>query len=372
MADGRLRWTRRSWRGTLAGVKLSPLSRARVALLRPLVRALFATPTLSARLGRSRAAAGLDPELAVLLAIDDLTHDSDVGKGSPEVARRMLAESAAIVEDAPTGAVRVNDHPIPGPAGALRARRYVPVGIASPSPGLVFFHGGGWVAGDLDTHDVLCRILALQGGIRVIAVDYRLAPEHRFPAAVDDAIAAFRWVAREAESLGLDPAKIGVGGDSAGGNLSAVVGLRTRGDARRPALAALLYPSVDATCASASHRELGEGYYLTEKTIRWYRDHYLGNDPARRLDPDASPLFAPDLAGAPPSLVVSAAFDPLRDEAIAYAARLREAGVPVREDRVAGMIHGFLNAGLSRGAKEATARIAREIGRALREGLSPG
>lgn len=351
-------------------MKLSSSSRARVALLRPVVRALFATPGLCARLGRSRVAAGLDPELAVLLAIDDITHDSDIGNGSPERARRMLAESAAIVEDPPSGAVMVNAVSIPGPGGALRARRYVPVGLAAPSAGLVFFHGGGWVAGDLDTHDALCRILAIEGRLRVIAVDYRLAPEHPFPAAVDDAIAAFRWVAREAESLGIDPAKIAVGGDSAGGNLSAVVGLRTREDARKPALAALLYPAVDATCASASHRELGEGFYLTEKTITWYRDHYLGKDAAKRVDPDASPLFEPDLAGAPPSLVVTAAFDPLRDEAIAYAARLREAGVPVREERVAGMIHGFLNAGLSRGAREARARIAREIGRTLREGLS--
>ena len=283
----------------------------------------------------------------------------------------MLAESAAIVEDPPSGDVMVNELLIPGPGVAIPARRYVPVGLAAPSPGLVFFHGGGWVAGDLDTHDTLCRILALEGRLRVIAVDYRLAPEHPFPAAVDDAMAAFRWVAREAESLGVDPAKIAVGGDSAGGNLSAVVGLRTREDQRKPALAALLYPAVDATCASASHRELGRGYYLTEATITWYRDHYLGKDATKRLLPDASPLFEPDLAGAPPSLVVTAAFDPLRDEAIAYAARLREAGVPVREERVAGMIHGFLNAGLSRGAREARARIAREIGRTLREGLSP-
>ena len=367
---GRRRWTRRSPRGNIAPVKLTPLSRARIALLRPVVRALFASPGLCARIGRSRADAGLDPELAVILAIDDLTHDSDVWKGSPERARRMIAESAAIVEEAPPGAVMVNPLSIPGPGGAIPARRYVPVGVAAPSPGLVFLHGGGWVTGDLETHDALCRVLAIEGRLRVIAIDYRLAPEHPFPAAVDDAIAAFRWIAGEAESLGIDPLQLAVGGDSAGGNLSAVVGLRTRGDARRPALAALLYPSVDATCASASHRELGQGYYLTERTIVWYRDHYLGKDPATRLDPDASPLFAPDLAGAPPSLVVTAAFDPLRDEAIAYAGRLREAGVPVREERVAGMIHGFFNAGLSRGAREARARIAREIGRMLREGLS--
>ncbi len=351
-------------------MKLAPLSRARVALLRPLVRAIFASPFLRSRLARSRHEPGLDPDLAALLAIDELTHDSEVWRGSPERARRMIAESAAIVEDAPPGAVMVDDRPFRGPAGELSARLYVPAGLAAPSPGLVFFHGGGWVTGDLDTHDPLCRQLALAGQIRVVAIAYRLAPSHPFPAAVDDAVAAFRWVAGEAESLGIDPLRLGVGGDSAGGTLSAVVSLRTRTDARRPALAALLYPSVDATCSSASQREMGKGYYLTREALDWYLTQYLGSDPARRRDPDASPLFAPDLAGSPPTLVVTAAFDPLRDEGIAYAARLREAGVPVREERMAGMIHGFLNAGLSRGAHEATGRIAVEIGRALREGLS--
>lgn len=350
-------------------MKLTLLSRARVALTRPLVRAIFASPFLRSRLARSQREPGLDPDLAVLLALDDLTHDSEVWKGSPERARRMIAESAAIVEDAPAGAVAAFDRSFRGPQGELRARCYTPVGLAVPSPGLVFFHGGGWVTGDLDTHDVLCRELALAGQIRVAAIAYRLAPTHPFPAAVDDAALAFHWASGEAESLGIDPLRLGVGGDSAGGNLSAVVSLRTRKDARRPALAALLYPSVDATCSSASQRALGKGFYLTREALDWYLTHYLGSDPARRRDPDASPLFAPDLAGSPPTLVVTAAFDPLRDEGIAYAKRLRESGVPVREERMAGMIHGFLNAGLSRGAREATARIGVEIGRALREGL---
>lgn len=353
-------------------MKLSPLSRARVAVLRPLVRAIFASTRLRDRLARSRAAGGLDPDLAVLLALDERTHDSEIWRGSPGRARDKIATSAAIVEDPPRGEVAVDDRSFRGPGSEIRARRYVPAGLEAPSPGLVFFHGGGWVTGNLDTHDALCRRLALSGRLRVVAIDYRLAPEHPFPAAVDDAIAAFRWVAGEAESLGIDPLRIAVGGDSAGGNLSAVVSLRTRDDARRPALAALLYPALDGTCSSASHRDLGEGYFLTHQAITWYMNHYFGKDAATRLGPDASPLFVADLAGSPPTLVVSAAFDPLRDEAIAYAARLREAGVMVREDRVAGMIHGFLNAGLSRAAREATERIAREIGQALREGLSPG
>ncbi len=351
-------------------MKLTPLSRARVAVLRPLVRAIFASIPLRDRLARSRVARGLDPDLAVLLALDARTHDSEIWKGSPERARHKIAVSAAIVEDPPPGEVAVDDRSFRGPGGELRARRYVPAGLAAPSPGLVFFHGGGWVTGNLDTHDPLCRLLALEGRLRVVAIDYRLAPEHPFPAAVDDAIAAFRWVAAAAESLGIDPLRLAVGGDSAGGNLSAVVSLRTRDDARRPALAALLYPAVDGTCSSASHRELGTGYFLTSEAIAWYMNHYFGKDPRTRLGPDASPLLASDLAGSPPTLVVTAAFDPLRDEGIAYAARLRDAGVPVREERMAGMIHGFLNAGLSRGAQASTARLARTIGQALREGLS--
>ncbi len=356
----------------MAIVKLPPLSRARVALSRRILRAILASPRLRSLLGRSRAGTGIDPDFGALLAFDDFTHESDVTHSSPEHARLKIAESSAIVEDPPPGAVAVNDLLWSGPGGSLRARRYVPAGLAAPSPGLVFFHGGGWVVGDLDTHDALCRLLAITGRMRVVAIDYRLAPEHPFPAAVDDALAAFRWVAAEAESLGIDPAKIGVGGDSAGGNLSAIVSLKTREDARRPALAALLYPGLDARCSSASHRELGTGFFLTSATLSWYMNHYFGSDPQTRLGPDASPLLAPDLAGSPPTLVVSAALDPLRDEAIAYAERLREAGVIVREERVAGMIHGFLNVGISRAAVEATERIAGEIGRALREGLSVG
>jgi acetyl esterase len=350
-------------------VKLSPLSRARVAVTRRLVRAIFASPRIRDRLSRARIGSGLDADFAVLLALDELTRDSEVAGGTPERARQKMAESSAIVEDPPPGVLAVNELWIPGPGGQLRARRYVPAGLAAPSPGLVFLHGGGWVIGDLDTHDALCRRLALTGRLRVVAIDYRLAPEHPFPAAVHDAVAAFRWVAAEAESLGIDAEAIAMGGDSAGGNLAAVVSLKTRDDARRPALAALLYPGVDARCGTASHRELGKGFFLTRETMDWYMNQYFGIDPETRLGPDASPLLAPDLAGSPPTLVVSAALDPLRDEAIAYAARLREAGVTVREERVAGMIHGFLSVGLSRAAVDATERIARGIGRALREGL---
>jgi acetyl esterase len=353
-------------------MKLGRLARLRVALARPLARRLFASPALVRRLARARAEAlgrGLDPAIAAVLGLDDLTHDSAIAGGSAERARELVAASIAIAEDAPAGAIDVHERSIPGPGVPLRARFYTPRGLAAPSPGLVFLHGGGWVTGDLDTHDALCRRLARLGEIRVVAIDYRLAPEHPFPAAVDDAVAAFRWVASEAEALAIDPARLGVGGDSAGGNLSALVSLETRSDARRPALAVLFYPAVDLTCAAASHRELREGFYLSGEAIAWYLERYLGADPARRRDPRASPAFVADLRGTPPTLVVHAAFDPLRDEAIAHAARLREAGVTVREVAATDMIHGFLlMSGISPAARALTEALAVDIGRALREG----
>jgi acetyl esterase len=316
-----------------------------------------------------REAIGLDPVVGAILAIDDLTHDSAVHRGGAERARRLVAESIAIADAPCEVEVDVEERRIAGAAGPLRARRYSPRRAEAILPGLVFFHGGGWVTGDLDTHDALCQRLAGLGGIRVVSVAYRLAPEHPFPAAVEDALAAFRDVAERAEELGIDPARIGIGGDSAGGNLSAVVSLETRGELRRPSLAVLLYPSVDATCSSDSHRSLAEGYYLTREAIDWYLTQYVGSDPGKRRDPRISPHFVEDLRGAPPTLVVVAGFDPLRDEAIAHAARLRDAGVPVRVVREEALIHGFvLMNGIAPEARRATEDLARRIGDALRSG----
>ena len=197
-------------------------------------------------------------------------------------------------------------------------------------PGLVFFHGGGWVIGDLDSHDDLCRDLAAQAGCAVLSVDYRLAPEHRFPAAADDAIAATNWVAANAAPLGIDPKRLAVGGDSAGGNLAAVAALAAR-DAGRPLAAQLLiYPVTDMSrFEGESYATCGEGYGLTAGAMVWFRDHYLTDANAAR-DWRVSPLLASDLGRSPPALVVTAEFDVLRSEGEAYAKRLAEAGVPTR------------------------------------------
>jgi acetyl esterase len=348
---------------------LGSLARARVVFGRPLLRRVFGSPRIIRRLAKRQGNPGLDAGIAAMLALNDLLRLPASWELSPEHARAAMLESIALIDSAETREVFVNNRTIPGPAGEIRVRLYVPASLGSPSPGLVFLHGGGWVLGDLDSHDGLCRKFAAEAALRVVAVDYRLAPEHRFPAAAKDSVAAFRWVAANAEALGIDPAKIGVAGDSAGGNLSAAVALETREDARRPALAALLYPSLDATCSSPSHTELGEGFYLTRRTIEWFIEQYVGKDAARRREPDASPLLAASVAGAPPTLIVAAAFDPLRGEAMAYAARLRDAGVPTVSRCEPGLIHGFAMMGqLSPAAREATERFVREVGRALREG----
>jgi acetyl esterase len=255
---------------------------------------------------------------------------------------RTLTATLFGMEAGPAPDVPTADRSVPGPAGAIPIRMYTPRGTP-PFPGLVYLHGGGWVIGSLDTHDVPCRTLAERANAVVVAVDYRLAPEHRFPAAAEDAYAATSWVAAHAAELGIDPARLALGGDSAGGNLSAVVSLMAR-DRGGPRLAhqLLVYPATDARCDTVSYRENGADYFLTTEAMRWFWGHYLAS-PADGEQPYASPLRAPDLRGLPPALVLTAEFDPLRDEAEAYAARLREAGVPVRLVRFPGMIHGFIN-----------------------------
>ncbi len=356
------------------GMELSAWMRARVVMSRPLVKLIARTPPLRRALARSRAEAveghRLDEALAAMLGVDDRTRDSALlGLSAPE-ARRRVAASAALV-DAPAGrAAGATGRMLRGAGGRLEARVYAPAGLDRPSPGLVFFHGGGFVTCDLDTHDSFCRRLAGLGRVRVVAVRYRLAPEHPFPAAVDDAVEAFRAVLEEAPALGLDPERLGVGGDSAGGNLAAVVSLRLRHEARRPSLAALIYPAVDATCSMGSHVTMGGRYYLTRSMLDWYYQHYLGADAALREHPDASPLLADDVRGHAPSLVYTAHFDPLRDEGVAYTKRLRAGGVLVRHRSFDAMLHGFLMmGGVSPAALEATESIAREIGEALHEGV---
>jgi acetyl esterase len=227
-------------------------------------------------------------------------------------------------------------------AAALEARVYKTAGTRGEGPGLVFFHGGGWVLGSLDSHDGICRWLARNAGVTVVAVDYRLAPEHPFPASSEDATAATRWVLERAPSLGIDPARVAVGGDSAGGNLAAVAAQALRGDRLRPAFQLLVYPATDLTRSHPSHKHFSSGYFLTKASIDWYRDHFAP-DPATHTDPRGSPLFAPDLSGLPPAFVVTAGFDPLRDEGRAYADKMRAANVAVEYACVEGAIHGVLS-----------------------------
>ncbi|RED23001.1 acetyl esterase [Rhodopseudomonas thermotolerans] len=242
----------------------------------------------------------------------------------------------------------VQELAIPGPAGDISARIYTPKALRQDNglaPALVFFHGGGWVIGDLDTHDVVCRAIADDGQLVVISIDYRLAPEHKFPAAVDDAIAATGWIASHAKKLGIDPERLCVGGDSAGGNLSAVVALHAR-DHGGPLLAGqvLIYPATDFSMRHASHSEPETSVLLTHSVIRWFRDHYLSG--AQDADDwRASPARAETLAGLPPAFVVTAGADPLRDEGDEYARRLADAGVPVVHRTYPGQFHGFFTMG---------------------------
>jgi acetyl esterase len=250
---------------------------------------------------------------------------------------RLAAETTAAEVFGPTDPVdAVVDQAIPGP---VRTRAYRPVGDQQGLGVLVYLHGGGWMIGSLDTHDGVCRALAARTPCVVLSVGYRLAPEHTFPAAVDDAWAATAWVAEHAASIGGDPGRMAVGGDSAGGNLAAVVALRARDHGLPLRLQLLVYPVTNAAFDTASYREFASGYLLTQDAMRWYWKQYLGSD-GDGASPEASPLRAPDLAGLAPAHVITVELDPLRDEGEAYAARLVEAGIRTTTLRAVGLIHG--------------------------------
>jgi acetyl esterase len=242
----------------------------------------------------------------------------------------------------PPGApvARVENRSIPGPAGDIPVRIYAP-NEDTGLPVLVWYHGGGWVLGTLDAADHLCRELANTAGCIVVSVDYRLAPENKFPASPDDCESAYYWALGNAATIGGDPRRVAVGGDSAGGNLAAAVCLRAREQQRaQPTFQVLIYPVTDSDFTRASHVENAEGYLLTGVAMRWFWDQYV-NSPEERVHPHTAVLRARDLGGLAPALVVTAEFDPLRDEGEAYAERLRQADVPVTVTRYGGMIHGF-------------------------------
>jgi acetyl esterase len=307
----------------------------------------------------------LDPQIQGILALH-----RRAGKKLPHelplaTARADMEQSVTLLPLVTPALATVEDLTLSGPAGPIPVRLYRPRGAARPAPALVYYHGGGFALGSLDSHDGVCRALAAGARCVVVAIDYRLAPEHRFPAAVEDAIAAFREVAARASALGLDAARLAVGGDSAGGNLAAVVAQETHADAARPCFQLLLYPAVDMTLSFASVDALGRGFLLERLSMDWYIDRYLpvGQD---RRDPRASPLHAASLAGLPPAFVATAGFDPLRDEGQAYAEKLAASGVRVDQRCYGGLIHGFLHfAGPVRAANEALTEVVAALGSAL-------
>jgi acetyl esterase/lipase len=286
----------------------------------------------------------IDPAAVALIEILDQTFPKVETAASAAEARQLAKDLPRLPDIEPVG--DVEDRTIPGPDGEIPVRIYKPKGAAESRPGVVYFHGGGWVICDLDSHDGGCRRLTNAVDAVVVSVDYRLAPEHRWPAAADDAYAASQWVADHARELGIDPARLAVAGDSAGGNLTAVVAQMARDrDGPNFAFQLLVYPVTDVSATRhdyPSKRENAAGFFLTTASMEWYRDQYL-DESAQGEDPYVSPIRATSLAGLPPACVVTAEMDPLRDEGEAYAAALEAAGVPVTTYRAPGMFHGFFN-----------------------------
>ena len=330
--------------------------RVLLALPAPLKRRLAGPPVV-------RDGLELDLDTQLLLKLAERDPEAPLSTLTPAQARAQLRSSAGRVVAAPVSMAEVRPLAVAGGAGALGARLYVPE--AATAALVVYYHGGGWVVGDLDTHDTVCRALARSSGARVLSVDYRLAPEHPFPAGVDDALAAFRDAAARAGELGADPSRVAVAGDSAGGHLATVTAMLAARDERAPAYQLLIYPVTDCLQVAASRLQFGEGFLLTKENMDWYEENFIGG--ADRADPRISPLHADSLAGMAPALVVTAGFDPLRDEGEAYAARLRDAGVPVMLRRHPGYVHGFTHIRVGgAGPREALA----EMGGVLRAALA--
>lgn len=331
-ADGPIRWTTRMQNTvTSVGIKVIPWIPARA-------KRLLAG-------GRSVVIDGntLDPTLQLMLSaqrtfgIDGLIVDDD-----PAASRALMLQSMLDMPG-PQIHVEVNDVSLPGPAGAIGARHYRPPGDG-PAPLLVFYHGGGFAIGDLDTHDAVCRLTCRDAGVHVLSVDYRLAPEHRAPAGVEDCYAAFTWACEHAEELGAIPGQVAVGGDSAGGNLAAVVAQLARDSGGpTPVLQWLIYPRTDHTAQTRSMSLFARGFLLTKRDMDWFASQYLRGSGVELSDPRVSPARAKSLSGLAPALIAVAGFDPLRDEGMAYADALRAAGTPVDLRSMGSLTHGFIN-----------------------------
>jgi acetyl esterase len=286
-----------------------------------------------------------DPDTQAVLDMIRMAGRPPLETLTPAEARVAVGASRAVLASTPLEMAEVRDTAVPGPLGPIPVRLYRPLGTEATDilPVLIFFHGGGWVVGDLDSHDTVCRRFADRAKCRVVAVDYRMAPEHVFPAAVNDCAAVTQWVHDRAPSLGIDPTKIAVGGDSAGGNLAAVMALMAR-DGTLPKLAyqVLIYPATDMTMTSVSAQAFGPGLVLTTATMKWFIDHYIQTG---LTDWRASPLRVASVAGTAPALVLTCAHDPLRDEGMAYAQRLEREGVRVVHMHMSDQIHGFITWG---------------------------
>ncbi len=317
--------------------------------------------------------APLDPDLQLLLRLERMTTAGTPAAPVPRRRAHLDAATALVGGRAPTTVasravvLERSDRDDPGPP--LAGRLFTPAGLAAGSPLLVYLHGGGWVTGGLNSHDTVCRFLADRGRLRVLAVEYRLAPEHPFPAAVLDASAAFRFARTRAPDLGADPRAIALGGDSAGANLAAVTAhLAVRAGEPTPDRLLLFYPPCDATRRTASRDLFADGFLLTDADIAWFRDHYIPSE-AQRADPRASILLAEDLSGLPPTHLVTAGFDPIRDEGEAFGERLAAAGVPVVLRREPDLVHGFVNMiGLSARCRAAVADAAVALRRSFDNG----
>ena len=309
----------------------------------------------------------LDPQVEKILLWAQRARAPEYYDIGAQAARKHYERAVATLDIAPAPLHEVFDFDLPLPRRSLRVRQYAPWPHhwSEPRPTLLYFHGGGFTIGSLDTHDRVCRALALAGDCLVFSVEYRLAPEHKFPAAADDAFDALDWLRRESGSLGVDPDRLAVGGDSAGGTLAAACAIHARDRGWPLALQLLIYPGLSHDQRTPSHRRLAEGYLLDARTIQWFFEQYL-RTPEDRLDWRFAPLLAPELSGVAPAWIAAAEYDPLHDEAHAYAQRLREAEVPVELVDYAGMIHSFFqHAGFVPAARLAHADAGAALRRAF-------
>jgi acetyl esterase len=312
----------------------------------------------------------LDPDTLVVLDMMRAAGRPPFERLTPDEARAAYAATRAALQPDPEEVAEARDLSAPGPLGDIALRSYRPLGAGQTEvlPALVYYHGGGWLLGGLESHDVVCRRLANLARCAVVSVDYRMAPEHKFPAAVQDSAAATRWTIENAGRLRIDSARVAVGGDSAGGNLAAVMALMARDGALPPlAFQLLIYPATDMMMVTVSSQTVREGVPLTSTTMKWFIDHYL-RDPADGLDWRASPLRAASLAGTAPALVLTASADPLRDEGLAYAERLEREGVRVKVLHVSDQVHGFMSMGRVIRAADVSLQMMAAV---LRQALSP-